>query len=243
MKPVFPLLAFGVLALGCAPTEKTYLLRVKDSPGSTWQYTYSVRTNADPSKLPPDHWMRKIMKGRTEASVDGWAEMKVVDVKGGQTTFEYTATVTKAVGTGPWKSQGEEMMKNPKNTSRFTWDERMRNVNIDKPEGYADPLTNSFHTMLPKDPVKIGSKWTYVPFPTYTGDKEAKAEVKALEKIRGVDCLKIEILLPSVTKQEKNLFTCWINPENGRYLKVTTHSEANQEGCVTVNDFVQELKG
>lgn len=249
-------LSTGVLALavavgafayfGCTPSTgsagqpqgsgKSYLLRVKEKPGSKWSYKYKVKTFVDPKNLTAAKKVELGVPDYGSAEIDGVINLEVKSVKDGKTTFLKTGTKTAMKGTGIWKAQAAEPIK-PDPPSSYIWDEMMTNVTLTDGD-YKDPLTNSFHKLLPKDPVKVGSSWEYKPFP----DNPAMATAKVVgeEKMHGRNTLKLMLTLPGVPG-DKNTMTLWLDTETSRYIKVDMLTVSNFEGLVSENHLVQEI--
>jgi len=213
------------------------LLRIKEEAGSKWKYTYVMNTFIDPKGMTPEDAKKHGIPGYGSAEVKGTLDMEVKSVKDGKTTFYKISHTSSATGKGIWKEQAEEMMKEKPLPTTYTWDERMTNVNIAKEE-YADPMTNSLHTLFPKDPVKVGTEWEYQPFPAAT--KKSKAKVVAIEKLHGRDTVKIAMNIPGVVGDE-NTLTVWFDPKNGRYLKFESLSKSSLKGQVSENHLIQDL--
>lgn len=226
-----------------APTEGTgpkYVLRLKDvKVGDTWNYTYVVKTFADPKNLKTTDKNLQNIKEYMEATVVGTVEVKVKEIKNGQWTFTKTNKVSSAKGTGLWKQQADEMLKGKPDVADYTWDERLTNVNIDK-QAYVDPMTNSMHTLFPKEAVQVGSTFEFQPLP---GSKTTThVKVAALEPVAGVDCLKFEMQLPASIEGEVNKMVVWIDPKTGIYRKVQMDSSSSQDGLKVENHFTQDIK-
>jgi len=222
-----------------AGTGQAYTLRINEKEGNTWNYTYEVKTFADPRGMTKDNPQWKQVPGYTEANVAGNVTMVVTGVKSGQTTFKKTATVTKSVATGVWKDQAAEVAKNKPDMVIFTWDELMTNINADKGELY-DVMTNSLSGLYPKDPVQVGSTWEYRPLPDAT--ENSKAKLEAVEKMDGFNTVRISVQFPGSQPGETNKMLVWIDPTNGRFIKLLMDSVANSNGLKMENHFVQEIK-
>ena len=231
-----------VWVVGCtppapqAPTE--YLLRIKETPGSKWSYTYKLTTFADPKGMTPANAKKRGIPEYSSADITGTVDMEVKEVKDGKTTFNKVGKTTSAKGTGVWVAQANDLMKAAPDVATYVWNAQCGNANIEKGEFY-DPMTNSFHDLFPKEPVKVGSTWKYKPFPEHKDS--ATAKVLAVEKAHGRDTVKIEIDLPGMPG-DKNTMTVWIDPSNGRYLKVDMLSVSNIEGLKSENHMIQDIK-
>lgn len=226
-----------------APTPGSgpeYTLRLRDlKEGDVWHYTYEVRTFADPKNMKTKDKNLQSIKEYMEANVKGTVELTLKTIKDGKYTFGKVNKTTSAKATGLWKDQADGMLKAKPEVAEYTWDERLTNVNIEK-QAYVDPMTNSMHTMFPKGPLQVGSTFEYQPLP---GSKSTtKAKVLALEPVGGVECLKIETLLPASIEGEVNQMLIWIDPKTGIYRKVQMDSSSKQDGLLVENHFVQEIK-
>lgn len=216
-----------------------YTLRVNVPSGWKRTYTFTVDTFIDPRALKPGDPLLKTAPVYSTVKVVGEMEVKLASSGGGRWNFVNTPKILSAVGTGSWKQQADEMLKAPPEPQKYTWDERMRNVNIAKEE-YVDPLTNTLNGLLPKNPVKVGSSWSYKPFPKATID--SKVRVEKVETISGIETLKLNIDTPSATEGEKSQFIVWLEPKTGMYVRTELHIGGNQKGLVSKNDFIQTLK-
>ena len=216
-----------------------YTLRLNLPTGFKQVYTYSVDTFIDPRNLKADDPQRKIAPEYSSLKSTGEMEIKLESASKGTFTLVNTPKVATAVGTGSWKQQADEMLKNPNPPQKYTWDERMRNVNIGK-EDFVDPLTNTLNGLLPKGPVKVGSTWTYKPFPKATVMSNVKVE--KVDVVSGIETLKLSIDTPSATEGEKMQFLVWINPKDGMYVRTELHIDGTQKGLISRNDFVQTIK-
>lgn len=215
---------------------KSYLLRVNEKPGSKWSYKYNVKTFVDPKNLTAAKKVELGVPAYGSAEIDGVINLEVKSVKDGKTTFLKTGTKTAMKGTGIWKAQAEEKIK-PDPPSSYIWDEMMTNVTLDTGD-YKDPMTNSFHKLLPKEPVKVGSSWEYKPFPDNPAN--ATAKIVGEEKMHGRDVLKLVLTLPGVPG-DKNTMTLWLDPVTCRYIKVDMLTISNFEGLLSENHLVQEI--
>ena len=130
-------------------------------------------------------------------------------------------------------------MSKPQENQDFTWDQNMHNVNIAKDE-FVDPLDNTLNGLLPKTPVKVGSTWSYLPFPNAA--ILTKVKVEKVEVIQGIECLKLVIDTPSGNPGDKSDFLVWLDPVTGMYVRCELHTKGNMNGMVSINDFVQTLK-
>jgi hypothetical protein len=228
-----------VMAKPTPGTGKSYLLRIKESQGNKWSYVYNVKTFADPKGLAPDDPMRKSLAEYSEAVIAGTMTMEVISAKDGRTTYRKSATVEKSIGKGVWKKQADDLAKEKPKDVIYTWDEKMANVDIGKNED-VDPMTNSLHTLFPTDPVQVGSTWEYRPFPEATVNSKAKLE--AVETVDGVSTLRIAVTFPPSQEGEVNTMKVWIDPTNGRFIKIQTDSTSTAKGLRAENHLVQELK-
>ncbi len=221
-----------------AGTGKSYILRVKDTVGSKWQYQYVMDTFADPSKCK-DPKLLKVYPSYASAHVDGKYDMEVTAVKDGWTTFHTVSKMDHCEGKGPFKEQADQMKNDKPQVQDFTWDDQMNNVKLEKGT-YYDIMTNCMSGLFPKEDVQVGSTWEYKPFPE--GSVNAKAKLEAAVKLAGRDALLIHVVLPATIEGETNDMDIWIDPSNGRYLQIKMLSQSNQSGLVIQNKFSQTLK-
>ena len=220
-------------------TGQSYLLRLNVPAGFKRTYTFTVDTFIDPRALKADDPARKTAPEYSTLKLVGEMLVSATSVNNGRWSFINSPKVLSAVGTGSWKQQADDMLKTAPEAQKYIWDERMRNVNIDKEE-YADPLTNTLNGVLPKDPVMVGSTWSYKPFPKAT--VLSKVKVEKVETISGIETLKLNIDTPSATEGEKSVFLVWIEPKTGFYVRTELHIGGSQKGLVSKNDFVQTIK-
>ncbi len=218
----------------------TYEIKLSAPVGMTRTYTFQDETFIDPSKLKSDDPMRKSAPEYSTLKAAGEVVLVVKSIKDGITEIENSTKITSAVGTGAWKAQAADMMKNQQPVHSFYWDSSMKNVKGSAAEENLDPLTNTMNGMLPKGPFKIGSTWEFRPLSN--AKVNSKVTAVSTEKINGLDTIKFKIEQPVDNPGDVFDFFVWLEIKTGMQVKSELHMYGNLKGLISKNDFVQVMK-
>ncbi len=222
-------------ALPPAPPEG-YLLRVKETKGTKFTYKWTNDASSRPSDA---EWEKKLPAPYNKPgsmNVQGTLTWEVADVKDGVYTFKSVSDTTEGTGVGHGVEQAKEYVDRAPTPQTIKVNERWTKPSEDD---FYDPLTNSFHRLFPEKPVKVGDSWTYKPFPQA---KDAKATLVGAEEVAGRKALHIKVDLPGAFPSSKDVLNIWVDPTNGRIVKVDMLNTQDEQGLYVENRYVQEIK-
>lgn len=219
---------------------KEYNLKLKMPVGWTRAYTFGCETFIDPTKLKADDPMRKTAPEYSTLKASGEVVFTVKAINNGVYEIENKTKVTSAIGTGSWKQQANEMVSEAQPVRSMFWDANMRNIKAKETEESLDPLTNTLNGLLPKGPIKVGSKWEYRPLSQAM--KNSKVTALAIETVAGIETIKLKIEQPVDNPGDIFEFLVWLDTATGMQVKSELHMYGNIKGLVSKNDFVQVIK-
>ncbi|MGE0000891.1 MAG: hypothetical protein AB7F50_06925 [Fimbriimonadaceae bacterium] len=232
MRPTPLLCAFALVLVGCQ--QNPYTFRYSDPAGTVVNYKFELTAKSDPSGVKdPKTWPKRLLEP-SSMDVSGTMTIKVDAADDKRITVKSWSKPGTAVGTGFGKGDAADYIAKGIEYQEYDVDQQRKFLRQDSVQ---DPMTNTLNGLFPKEPVRVGDKWEYKPFPQ---DVPAKATFQKMEAVAGVDAAKIYIDVPSGTSGKTHMIA-WIDPKNGRLVKAEIVSVVDQDGMKFHSTFTQTM--